>query len=90
MKLRPLREPVRVVMHLPSGYTKVTLERCEGQGLADGSIEWDIPTSKIPIHLRTIGSRFIAVLNSVIPDQSDSMQALRSAAQQVSIEELPG
>jgi hypothetical protein len=58
-----VREPVRVVMHLNGGLTKVRLERFEGLGLADGGIEWEIPTQAIPQHLRFIGSRFV-----IIPD----------------------
>lgn len=46
------REPVRVTMHLNGGYTRVVLERTLGLGLADGGIEWDIPTDKIPLHLK--------------------------------------
>ena len=55
------REPARVLMHLNEGYTKVSLERTEGVGLADGGITWDIPTAAIPAHLRAIGSRFVIV-----------------------------
>jgi hypothetical protein len=47
-----LREKVRVVMHLPEGYTKVLVERIRG-------VYWDIPTSVIPPHLRQMGTRFI-------------------------------
>ena len=53
-----LSEKVRVIMHLPEGYTKVQLERF-------GSVDWDIPTSEIPLHLRGIGSRFILQTTSV-------------------------
>jgi len=46
-------------MHLPEGWTKVLLVRTYGLGLADGGIDWDIPTEKIPPTLRTIGSVFL-------------------------------
>ena len=58
MEQQPIEEQVRVLFHL-NGYTKVLVERTQGLGLADGGIAWDIPTSIIPLHLRTIGSRFI-------------------------------
>jgi hypothetical protein len=54
-----LRENVRVIMHLPEGYTKVLVERTLGLGLAGGGIYWDIPTNVIPFHLRQMGSRFV-------------------------------
>jgi hypothetical protein len=46
------REPARVVMHLNGGFTKVALERTLGSGMADGGVYWDIPTGRIPLHLR--------------------------------------
>jgi len=46
-------------MHLPEGWTKVLLVRTYGVGLADGGIDWDIPTEKIPPTLRSIGSVFL-------------------------------
>lgn len=88
MNLHPLRETVRVVMHLPGGYTKVTLEKFEGKGLADGSIGWDIPTEAIPPHLRAIGSRFFATMNCVHPEKIDDAEDLRLAVRNVKIEEL--
>lgn len=65
------REPVRVTMHLNEGYTKVVLERTVGLGMADGGIEWDIPTEIIPPHLRPIGSRFILVSADREPQEDD-------------------
>lgn len=56
-------EPVKILFHLNEGFTKVILERTIGVGMADGGIEWDIPTEKIPRNLRKIGSRFILVGN---------------------------
>jgi len=38
-----LNEKVRVIMHLPGGYTKVLVEWTLGVGMADGGIYWDIP-----------------------------------------------
>jgi len=88
MKLHPLREPVRVLMHLNGGYTKVFLERTEGCGMANGGIEWDIPTRVIPLHLRPIGSRFLVLTNSVWPESTDTVEELRAVVAAITVEEL--
>jgi hypothetical protein len=54
-----LREVVKVTMHVNGGFTRVSVESMEGEGLADGRVEWEIPTHLIPPHLRNIGCRFI-------------------------------
>ncbi|HXG67146.1 MAG TPA: hypothetical protein VNO70_18735 [Blastocatellia bacterium] len=82
------REPVRVLMHLNGGHTKVLLERTSGLGLADGGIEWDIPTDAIPLHLRKIGSRFIVASATIIPEESDKVEDIRRAISEITIEEL--
>jgi hypothetical protein len=84
------REPARVVMHLNGGFTKVVLERTMGSGMADGGICWDIPTDRIPLHLRAIGSRFLVVTHVIRPDADDTVDALRAAVHELAIEELPG
>jgi hypothetical protein len=75
-------------MHLNGGYTRVVLERTFGLGLADGGIEWDIPTDIIPTHLRRIGSRFILISNNPKPDESDDIDALRQTISNVTVEEF--
>lgn len=75
-------------MHLDSGFTKVSVVRTEGQGLADGGITWDIPTSAIPVHLRSIGSRFVVVAQRFTPEASDSAEHIREMRQQIQIEEI--
>jgi hypothetical protein len=75
-------------MHLNSGITKVSFLRTEGKGLADGGITWDIPTVAIPIHLRSIGSRFMVIAPSFTPDASDSAESIREMCQQIQIEEI--
>ncbi|MCL1472707.1 hypothetical protein [Argonema antarcticum] len=80
------REPVRVLMHLNGGNTKVILERIEGQGLADGGVDWDIPTQKIPFHLRKIGSRFLLIKKSVSAE--DTIENIREMCLQIEIEEI--
>lgn len=75
----PLREPVRLIMHLNEGYTQVLLERTEGLGMANGGIVWDIPTEAIPIHLRGLGSRFVVVTEAIRPEARDTASELRNA-----------
>lgn len=82
-----LREPVRVLMHLNGGYTKVMLERVEGKGLANGGVDWDIPTRKIPYHLRKIGSRFFAVRKSVFLPE-DTIEKIRQMGFEIEIIEI--
>ena len=78
-------------MHLNGGMTKVSLERTEGSGMADGGITWDIPTDDIPMHLRHIGSRFVVVTTMLRPEPGDSAEAIRKAGHpKFHIEELSG
>jgi len=88
MKTNFVREPVRVLMHLNGGYTKVIVERTEGIGLADGGIEWEIPTAKIPQHLRRIGSRFIVASEAIWPGEKDTIESLKEACSRIEIEEF--
>ncbi|HEY9848804.1 MAG TPA: hypothetical protein V6D28_05070 [Leptolyngbyaceae cyanobacterium] len=88
MESNPIRrESARVLMHLNGGYTKVTLERFEGNGLANGGITWDIPTQKIPFHLRNIGSRFL-VIGKLLYSPQDTIEKIREMYFQIEIEEL--
>ena len=83
MKAGPqLRERVRVLMHLNGRVTKVSLERTEGSGMADGGITWDIPTDDIPVHLRAIGSRFVVVTTMLRPEAGDTAEQGRPGRQQ--------
>lgn len=81
------REPVRILMHLNGGYTKVTLERFEGNGLANGGIDWDIPTQKIPFHLKNIGSRFL-VVRKLLYSPEDTIEKIREMYFQIEMEEI--
>jgi hypothetical protein len=85
-----LREKVRIIMHLPEGYTKVLVEWTLGVGMTDGGIYWDIPTSVIPPHLRRIGSRFIVEATSLSGQrEAEKMTAEEmQSAQHVSVEEI--
>jgi hypothetical protein len=85
----PIRERARVLMHLNGGMTKISLERTEGLGLANGGVTWDVPTNDIPMHLRPIGSRFVIVAATLRPEAGDSTEVIRQASRpDVLIEEL--
>jgi hypothetical protein len=83
-----IREPGRVVMHLNGGFTRVEFERTVGLGMANGGAYWDVPTERIPFHLRSIGSRFVIVDHGLRPEAHDSAGAIRSAVYAFEIEEL--
>jgi hypothetical protein len=79
----PFRHPVRVEMHLPGGFSRVILiDVCRG------SIRWEIPTDKIPLHLRRIGSEFLVIMPRFHPEASDSDDEIRAMLRQVEVVEL--
>lgn len=82
-----MREPARVLFHL-NGYTKVLLERTEGAGMADGGIVWEISTDRIPMHLRTIGSRFVVQYRRLTPEEMNDVEVIRRG--NIEIMELDG
>ncbi len=88
MKVHWLQEPVKVDFHLDHGYTQVILERLVRMGLADGNINWDIPTNSIPSDLRTIGSRFLISVPSINLDEHDSIEDIRAACRSIRIYRL--
>ncbi len=55
------KHKVKLLMHLPSGYSMVLAELGGGVGLAGGNAQMEIPTESIPPHLRKIGSRFLVI-----------------------------
>jgi len=79
MKTDRLEEPATVEMHLDGGFTKLWLERARSH--------IDVPTEKIPRHLRSIGSRFVVVLPCVRPEEDDSVAEIRSVLQEVEVKE---
>jgi hypothetical protein len=89
--VKPLRETVRLVAHMSEGYSRVLLESTEGVGMAYGGICWEIPTARIPQHLRGIGARFVVIAGN--PSQADVERMtpleLREALQELEIEEIP-
>lgn len=89
---RSLREPVRVVMHLNEGFTRVLLERTEAVGMANGGIEWDIRTELIPPDLRPIGSRFVVTLRLVHEEHPNAsgVELARACREAVRVERLNG
>ena len=91
MRVRsPFREPVRVLMHLNGGYTRVSVVRTEGLGMADGGVTWDIPTGAIPPHLRAIGAQFLASMPRFMPEDHDSPDDIRRMIRRLEIHELTG
>ena len=81
---RELIEKVRVIMHLPEGYTKVKLERFP-------NIDWDIPTNEIPLHLRGMGSRFILQttgLSGALEAANMNPEEIRNIIRRYSVREI--
>ena len=77
----PFRHAARVEMHLPGGFTRVILFE-----LGDRRLE--IPTGRIPLQLRRIGSEFSVITPRFTVETSDSPEAVREQCQQVAVEEL--
>ena len=50
-------------MILREGFTQILLERFVGNGMAGDSAFVEIPTERIPAHLRSLGSRLLFVMN---------------------------
>jgi hypothetical protein len=84
------REKVKLIMHLPGGYSRVLLESTVGVGLAGGGVHWDIPTEAIPPQLRGLGSRFLVHATSVAgKHEADKMTPDQiRAANKVSVHEI--
>ena len=85
-----LKEKVKLIMHLPGGYSRVLVESTVGVGLAGGDIHWDIPTEAIPPRFRGLGSRFVVISSSVSGKrEADQMTADQiRAAIRVSVHEI--
>ena len=81
------RERARVLFHL-NGYTKVVLERTEGLGLTDGAVSCDIPTRRIPFHLRQIGSVFVIQTSTLSDEELNDPDALHDVKNRFTIEEV--
>lgn len=79
MKFHQQLEPVRVLFHLDSGYTKVFLERSKDWGMVNFWIDSDIPTNSIPPDLRKIGDRFLLSVSTLNSDDRDSFEEIRAA-----------
>ena len=80
----PFRLAARVEMHLPGGFTRVVLF-----DLDDGHHRIEIPTDRIPVHLRRLGAIFLVVRPQFTPEDSDSAEAVREMCSQLDVEELP-
>lgn len=68
-------------MHLPGGFTRVILFEL-------GDRWWDIPTDRIPLHLRRIGAEFVVIRPRFKVETSDTPEAIREMCRQAQIEEL--
>jgi hypothetical protein len=79
MKSRIVEEIVIVTMNLPGDYTRVLVDRSRGVGMADGGIYWEIPTGRIPVHLRLVGSRFRITKKVIEAEPGDSPEVIRQA-----------
>lgn len=77
------RHPARVIMHLPGGYTRVTLSHH-----LEGSHCWDIPTAKIPLHLRALGSRMMVTARMFKAENEDAAHLWRAAIDDIVVEEF--
>jgi hypothetical protein len=77
----PLRHAARVEMHLPGGFTRVILFKF-------GDRRLELPTGRIPLPLRRIGSEFFVITPRFTVETSDSPETVREQCQQVHIEEL--
>jgi hypothetical protein len=79
MQIRQIREVVRVLMPSNGGCTCVLLERATAAMRREYT--WEIPTGRIPPHLRRIGSRFVVILDDPWDTEQDSVEQLRAACQ---------
>jgi hypothetical protein len=60
----PFRHAARVEMHLPGGFTRVILFKFGDRWL-------EIPTGRIPLQLRRIGSEFVVITPRFTVETSD-------------------
>lgn len=72
-----LREPARVIMHLPESWTRILLTRTY------------VPTAKIPEHLRTINSVFVVETRVPYIFIEDSEERYGRRCEDLIITELP-
>jgi hypothetical protein len=79
----PFQFAARVQMHLPGGFTRVILFE-----VAQGGSWIEIPTHRIPAHLRALGSKFLVTVPRFTPEASDTPEAIRELCQQAQVDEL--
>jgi hypothetical protein len=73
--LSPFREPALVDFHLDHGYTRIRLTRLEHVGGVSQPY-WDIPTDRIPLRLRAIGSKIFVIMPRFWPEEHDSIEEM--------------
>jgi hypothetical protein len=82
--LESFRHPAVVEMHLPGGFTRVRLF-----ALAHGKGWWEIPTERIPAHLRHLGSKVLVTIPRFSVEEVDPHAYIRSQVHNVLVEDLP-
>lgn len=82
--LEPFRHPAVVEMHLPGGFTRVRLF-----ALGHGEGWWEVPTAKIPAHLRHMGSKVLVTVPRFSVEEADLLPDIRSQVDNVLVKELP-
>ena len=82
--LESFRHPAVVEMHLPGGFTRVRLF-----ALAHGEGWWEIPTERIPAHLRHLGGKVLVTVPRFSVEAGDPLTDIRRQVHNVLVEDLP-
>ena len=77
MRVNTYENWARVTFHLNGGFLRV--EITDESGVRLNMPTFDLPTDKIPPHLRAIGSRFLLRWNAIWPDDDDPVDQYRDA-----------
>ena len=75
MRFNTYEHWVRVAFHLNGGFLRV--EFTNELGVRLNMPTFDLPTQKIPLHLRSIGSRFLVRWKSILFDEDDHVDDYR-------------
>jgi hypothetical protein len=81
--LEPFNHPAVVEMHLPGGFTRVRLF-----ALGNGEGWWEVPTERIPPHLRALGSRILVTTPRFSVEPEDLPSDIRYLVHDVLVEDL--
>ena len=77
MRLNTYENWARVTFHLNGGFVRV--EITDESGVRLNMPTFDVPTHRIPFHLRRIGSRFLLRWTSIWPEDHDIVCEYRDA-----------